>query len=99
MKKRELGATGMQVSEIGLGAWGIGKCQWMGADDDVSLSTLKTAFDLGINFFDTALAYGNGHSERLLARAFGKSSEVVIASKAPPLNQVWPARNGTPLRE
>ena len=99
MKYRKLGNTGMQVSEIGFGAWGIGKSQWIGADDNVSLSTLKVAFDLGINFFDTALAYGEGHSERLLARAFGKSGKVVIASKAPPLNRVWPARNGTPLRE
>ena len=99
MKYRKLGATGIQVSEIGFGAWGIGRSQWVGADDDVSLSTLKAAFDHGINFFDTALAYGEGHSEELLARAFGKSSEVVIASKVPPMNRIWPARNGTPLRE
>ena len=99
MKYRKLGATGIQVSEIGFGAWGIGRSQWVGADDDVSLSTLKAAFDSGINFFDTALAYGEGHSERLLARAFGKSHEVIIASKVPPMNRIWPARNGTPLRE
>jgi aryl-alcohol dehydrogenase-like predicted oxidoreductase len=99
VKYRRLGRTGIQVSEIGFGAWGIGRSQWVGADDDVSLSTLKAAFDHGINFFDTALAYGEGHSERLLARAFGKSSEVVIASKVPPMNRIWPARNGTPLRE
>lgn len=99
MKRRKLGDTGIQVSEVGFGAWGIGRSQWVGADDSVSLSTLKAAFDSGINFFDTALAYGDGHSERLLARAFGKSSEVVIASKVPPLNRLWPARNGTPLRE
>lgn len=97
MKYRELGRTGIQVSEIGFGAWGIGKSEWIGADDDTSLSTLKTARDCGINFFDTALAYGDGHSEQLLARAFGKSGDVVIASKVPPLNQVWPARSGTPL--
>jgi aryl-alcohol dehydrogenase-like predicted oxidoreductase len=89
----------MEVSEIGFGAWGIGKRQWIGAEDEVSLSALKTARDSGINFFDTALAYGEGHSEELLAQAFGKSSEVMIASKVPPRNMVWPARNGTPLRE
>lgn len=99
MKRRRLGATGIEVSEVGFGAWGIGRSQWVGADDSVSLSTLKAAFDSGINFFDTALAYGEGHSERLIARAFGKSSQVVIASKVPPLNRLWPARNGTPLRE
>ena len=59
----------------------------------------KPRGDRGINFFDTALAYGNGHSEQLIGRAFGKSNEVIIASKVPPLNEVWPARNGTPLRE
>ena len=99
MRYRKLGATGIQISEIWFGAWGIGRSQWVGADDDVSLSTLKVAFDHGINFFDTALAYGDGHSERLLARAFGKSSKVVIASKVPPMNRIWPARNGTPLGE
>lgn len=99
MKYRELGRAGINVSEIGFGAWGIGKSEWMGADDQRSLSTLKAARDAGINFFDTALAYGDGHSEQLLSRAFGNSSEVVIASKVPPLNQVWPARRGTPLRE
>ena len=98
MKYRELGRSGFNVSEIGFGAWGIGKSQWVGADDNVSLSTLKTAHDSGINFFDTALAYGDGHSERLLARTFGKSSDVIIASKVPPLNRIWPARNGTPLQ-
>lgn len=97
MKYRELGRTRINVSEVGFGAWGIGKSQWMGADDESSLLALKAARDSGINFFDTALAYGDGHSERLLARAFGRSSDVVIASKVPPLNQVWPARHGTPL--
>lgn len=99
MKYRKLGRTRINVSEIGFGAWGIGKSEWMGADDKRSLSTLKAARDAGINFFDTALAYGDGHSECLLARAFGKSTEVVIASKVPPLNQVWPARKGTPLQD
>lgn len=96
---RQLGRTGLRVSEIGFGAWGIGKGLWVGADDDVSLTTLKAAQNSGINFFDTALAYGEGHSERLLARAFGRSSDVVIASKVPPLNRIWPAHNGTPLRQ
>lgn len=99
MKYRKLGRTGMEVSEIGFGAWGIGKRQWIGAEDDVSLSALKTARDSGINFFDTALAYGEGHSEQLLAQAFGKSSNVIIASKVPPRNMMWPARHGAPLRD
>jgi aryl-alcohol dehydrogenase-like predicted oxidoreductase len=97
MKYRQLGRTGLRVSEIGFGAWGISQHEWIGAEDRVSLSTLKAARNSGINFFDTALAYGNGHSERLLAQAFGRSVDVFIASKVPPLNEVWPARNGTPL--
>ncbi|HLK34265.1 MAG TPA: aldo/keto reductase [Terriglobales bacterium] len=99
MKYRQLGRTGLQVSEIGFGAWGIGKSEWVGAEDQASLTALKSARDAGINFFDTALAYGMGHSEQLLARAFGKSSEVLIASKVPPKNFIWPAQPGVPLRE
>jgi aryl-alcohol dehydrogenase-like predicted oxidoreductase len=99
MKYRQLGRTGLEVSEIGYGAWGIGQSEWMGADDEVSLKSLKAARDAGVNFFDTALAYGMGHSEQLLARAFGKSNDVIMASKVPPKNFVWPAQPGVPLRE
>jgi aryl-alcohol dehydrogenase-like predicted oxidoreductase len=97
MKYRHLGQDGPEVSEIGFGAWGIGKAMWVGAEDDASLKTLKYARDLGVNFYDTALAYGDGHSERLLAQAFGNSKEVIIASKVPPLNTVWPAQKGSKL--
>ncbi|HUS19015.1 MAG TPA: aldo/keto reductase [Terriglobales bacterium] len=97
MKYRSLGKEGPEVSEIGFGAWGIGKAMWVGAEDADSLKTLAYARDCGINFFDTALAYGDGHSERLLAQAFGKSEEVVIASKVPPMNMVWPAQAGSKL--
>jgi aryl-alcohol dehydrogenase-like predicted oxidoreductase len=99
MRFRPLGRTGLEVSEIGFGAWGIGKGMWIGAEDDVSLRALAAAREFSINFFDTALAYGDGESERLLGRAFGKSGEVVIASKVPPKNRVWPAHAGTPLRD
>src|SRR5512141_146105 len=92
MKHRKLGRTGLNVSEIGFGAWGISGAQWIGAEDEVSVQTLKAARDAGINFFDTALAYGDGHSEQLMNRAFGKSPEVIIASKVPPKNLTWPAR-------
>jgi aryl-alcohol dehydrogenase-like predicted oxidoreductase len=99
MRYRTLGRTGLQVSEIGFGAWGISGAEWIGAEDDRSLGALKAARDAGVTFFDTALAYGEGHSERLLARAFGASSEVVIASKVPPRNRLWPARPGSSLAE
>jgi aryl-alcohol dehydrogenase-like predicted oxidoreductase len=58
MNYRTLGRTGLHVSEIGYGAWGIGKGLWIGASDDESLKALNKAFDLGLNFVDTALAYG-----------------------------------------
>jgi aryl-alcohol dehydrogenase-like predicted oxidoreductase len=92
-----LGRTGLRVSEIGFGAWGIGKAMWVGAEDEVSLRALQAAREAGVNFFDTALAYGDGASERLLAQAFGKSPEVLVATKVPPKNGVWPAQLGTPL--
>ena len=91
MHLRTLGKTGIKISEIGYGAWGIGQSEWMGADDAESLRALAAARDAGINFFDTALAYGSGHSENLIARAFGSSKDVIIASKVPPRNMTWPA--------
>src|SRR3954468_9059153 len=99
MNTRMLGRTGLEVSEIGFGAWGIGKSDWVGAEDAESVRTLHAARDAGINFFDTALAYGNGHSESLIAKAFGKSKDNVIASKVPPKNMVWPAQAENTLQE
>src|SRR3990170_459209 len=69
---RKLGRTGLEVSEVGYGAWGIGKSQWMGAEDDESLRALNRAIDLGLNFIDTALGYGQGHSERLVGQVVGE---------------------------
>ncbi len=97
MNLRTLGRTALQVSEVGFGAWGIGKFLWVGADDEISIRALHAARDGGINFFDTALAYGDGHSEKLIARAFGNSSDVLIASKVPPQDRIWPAHAGKPL--
>jgi aryl-alcohol dehydrogenase-like predicted oxidoreductase len=68
MNYRSLGNTGLQVSELGYGAWGIGKTMWLGADDDESLRSLHRAIDLGVNFIDTALGYGDGHSEKLASK-------------------------------
>ena len=99
MNYRSLGKSGINVSEIGYGAWGIGKSMWIGAEDDESLRSLKAARDAGVNFFDTALAYGDGHSEQLISRAFGKSTEIVIASKVPPKNLIWAVASGSPLKK
>jgi aryl-alcohol dehydrogenase-like predicted oxidoreductase len=65
------------VSEIGYGAWGIGGAQWGGADDDDSIAALNHAIDLGVNFIDTALAYGEGRSERLVGEVVRKRPETI----------------------
>ena len=67
MEYRSLGRTGFRVSRISFGAWAIGGT-WGPVDDAESLAALHRALDCGVNFFDTADVYGDGHSERLLAR-------------------------------
>jgi aryl-alcohol dehydrogenase-like predicted oxidoreductase len=100
MNYRELGKTGLKISEIGYGAWGIGKAQWLGADDSESLKALHKSIDLGLNFIDTALAYGEGHSEQLVGQVVRERSETIyVSSKVPPKNRVWPAPAGIPVEE
>src|SRR5215831_3267137 len=82
MKYRTLGRTGWKVSEISFGSWAIGSA-WGDVDDRESLAALHRAVDLGVNFFDTADVYGDGRSERLLARLkLERSEEIIIATKA-----------------
>ena len=93
MNLRKLGNTGLEISEVGYGAWGIGQHMWLGADDEESLRELDRAIDLGLNFIDTALAYGDGHSEQLVGQTVRRRSETVyVATKIPPQNMTWPAR-------
>ena len=100
MHFRRLGRTGLEVSEVGYGAWGIGQSQWIGAQDDESVRALQRAIELGLNFIDTALAYGEGHSERLVGQVVRDSPETIhVATKVPPKNLVWPAQAGTPVHE
>jgi aryl-alcohol dehydrogenase-like predicted oxidoreductase len=95
MLYRTLGRTGLEVSELGFGAWGIGGTMWIGADDDESLRALRLAMEHGVNFFDTAYGYGDGHSEQLVGAAVRESAETVyVASKIPPKNMRWPAPSG-----
>jgi len=85
---RPLGRSGLAVSAIGFGAWGIGGHTAGGrsygaTDDAVSLAALEAAFDAGVTFYDTAPLYGLGHSEELIGRAFrARRDRVVIATKA-----------------
>jgi aryl-alcohol dehydrogenase-like predicted oxidoreductase len=95
MNQRPFGRTGLQVSEIGYGAWGIGQSMWLGAEDDESLEALNRAVDLGVTMIDTALAYGNGHSEQLVGQVARERDEpIVVATKIPPKNMQWPAPTG-----
>ncbi|HEX7083526.1 MAG TPA: aldo/keto reductase [Gaiellaceae bacterium] len=100
MRYRTLGRTGIEVSELGYGAWGIGQTMWVGADDGESLQALRRAFELGVTFVDTALAYGNGHSEELVGRSVREAAETVrVATKMPPKNMQWPAQAGVRAEE
>jgi len=92
MNYRRFGRTGWQVSEIGYGMWGM--AGWTGSDDVQSLRSLQTAVDLGCNFFDTAWAYGDGHSEKLLGQVIRQNpgKRLYTATKIPPKNRKWPSR-------
>ena len=82
MRYRTLGRTGFAVSEISFGAWAIGG-SWGDVDDAQSLAALNKAVDLGVNFIDTADVYGDGRSERLIARLKReRSEEIIVATKA-----------------
>jgi aryl-alcohol dehydrogenase-like predicted oxidoreductase len=82
MKYRRLGRTEWEVSEISFGAWAIGG-GWGSVDEEQALAALHKAVDLGVNFFDTADGYGDGRSERLLARLRKERNETIyIATKA-----------------
>lgn len=100
MHYRKLGATESEISEIGFGAWGIGGNQWQGGKDDESFRALKRAYELGVNFVDTAAAYGDGHSERLVGKTLKETfHKLHVATKIPPKNRVWPANPATPISE
>jgi aryl-alcohol dehydrogenase-like predicted oxidoreductase len=99
MRYRRFGRTNWQVSEIGYGMWGMGG--WTGSDDAESSRSIDRAIALGCNFFDTAYAYGNGHSEQLLGAALKRhaGTKLYAASKVPPKNLKWPGRSETPISD
>ncbi len=99
MKYRTLGRTGMQISEIGFGSWAMGG-EWGSKDDDAAVEAIIRAMDQGVNFIDTAAGYGDGHSEKLIARAFREKGErCIVASKVMPKNYKWPALPDVPVSE
>jgi aryl-alcohol dehydrogenase-like predicted oxidoreductase len=92
MQYRRFGRTGWDVSEIGYGMWGM--AGWSGSEDAESLASLQRAVDLGCNFFDTAWAYGDGHSEQLLGKILraNPGKRLYTATKVPPKNRKWPSQ-------
>ena len=99
MHYRRLGRTNLQVSEIGHGLWGMSG--WTGSDDDESRRALRLSLDLGCTFYDTAWAYGDGKSDALLGELIREHPDagIIAASKIPPMNGKWPARDSYPLRD
>jgi aryl-alcohol dehydrogenase-like predicted oxidoreductase len=97
MRYRTFGRLGWRVGEVGYGMWGL--AGWTGRDDDETRQSLQLAADLGCNFFDTALAYGDGHSETLLGELIraNPGKGLIVASKIPPKNRIWPSRRGFKL--
>ena len=89
---RRFGRTDWKLSEIGYGMWGMGS--WKASDDVQSMKSLHLAVEGGVNFFDTAWGYGEGHSERLLGQLVKAypNTRLYTASKIPPMNFRWPAR-------
>lgn len=103
MKYRTLGRTGIQISEVGLGTWGMGGDRYGRADDEESRRALLRALELGINHIDTAPIYGIGRSEEVVGRAIaGRRHEVVLATKVgmfPSGRQSFDYSGATVMRE
>jgi aryl-alcohol dehydrogenase-like predicted oxidoreductase len=99
MLYRTFGRLGWRVGEVGYGMWGM--AGWTGSDDEQSRASLEEAVARGCNFFDTAWAYGAGHSEKLLGDLIRAHPEqkLYVATKIPPRNRTWPSRRGFALEE
>ena len=99
MERRPLGRSSVSATVISFGAWAIGS-QWGPQDDEESVRALHAALDHGIGFIDTAQAYGDGRSERLVARVFHeRRARVPVATKIPPRTGIWAPPPGTPIEE
>jgi methylglyoxal reductase len=93
MRTRSLGSSGIQASVVAFGAWAVGGWRWGGSDDAVSIEAIRAALDAGINFIDTAPAYGFGHGEEVVGKAIqGRRDKVVLATKC---GLAWNTTKGT----
>ncbi len=99
LRTRSFGRTGWGVSELGVGMWGV--AGWTGTDAQEASAALQLAVDRGCTFFDTAWAYGEGASERLLGELIraNPARRLFAATKVPPKNLRWPTRRGDPIAE
>ncbi|MEO7086573.1 MAG: aldo/keto reductase [Gemmatimonadaceae bacterium] len=99
MNQRLLGRTGWSVGDVGYGMWGL--AGWPDSDDKESREALQLSVDLGCNFFDTARAYGDGKSERMLGELVRANPDktLYVATKIPPKNMTWPSRRGSQLED
>src|SRR5579872_1195875 len=99
MQYRKLGRTGWQISGIGHGLWGVSG--WSGAEEAQCRTAMQASADLGCNFYDSAWAYGEGNSDRLLGEllANNKTKKIYATSKVPPMNRKWPAKAEYPFHE
>ncbi len=93
MKMRPLGPSGIQASAVAFGAWAAGGWRWGGQDEKASIDAIRAGLDHGINFIDTAPAYGLGRGEEIVGKAIeGRRDKVVIATKC---GLVWGTDKGT----
>src|SRR5262245_33260483 len=91
MQIRTLGASGLQISTIGVGTWAMGgggwKFAWGAQDDEESVGSVQAGLDAGINWIDTAAIYGHGRADEIVGRAIaGRRDQVVVATKC---GRVW----------
>lgn len=100
MNYKKFARTEHNLSQLGFGCWGIGKSMWIGAEDTESKRALHRSIETGINFFDSALVYGNGHSEKLVGEVEKESGQTLfIATKIPSRKFEWPAYDRSSLKD
>jgi aryl-alcohol dehydrogenase-like predicted oxidoreductase len=100
MQTRPLGRTGVPVSTIGFGCWGLAGEMWFGIAPEIGRQALRVAIDAGVSFIDTALIYGRGDSERMVGEAVRElraRDHTLVATKVPPLDRRWPPGPRVPL--